>query len=108
MNRMREGSSKLSPGQFTIARLLACTLLAALAAWCVSVKLPVGLTVSPLGNRDILPLVLASLLLAAAVGVLFQGKPGVYSGLDIGCGILIALAIIGSICLAFWELWQWL
>jgi hypothetical protein len=105
---MGESSSKLSSGQFTIARLMGCMLLAALAAWCVAVKLPVTLTVSSLGNRDVLPFVLASLLLAAAVGVLARGRPGAISGTRLGCAVVIALAMFGPVCLGMWDLGRWL
>jgi hypothetical protein len=94
--------------QFTIARLLACTTLAALAAWTATVDLPFTLTVSALGERNILPFVLVSLLLAAAVGVLTKGKPGAIDGVRIGCGVLIAAAAIMSVCLTLRELIHWL
>src|SRR5687768_15957325 len=90
--------------QFTIAWIMACTLLVAFAAWVATFELPVTLTVPGAGNHNLLPFLLASLLLAAAVGVLIKGKPGVSEGVRIGCGLLIAGAGISSVILTFKEL----
>lgn len=94
--------------QFTIARLMACTLFVAFAAWAATVGLPLTLSVSPLGKRNVLPFVLATLLLAAAVGVLLRGKPGASDGVRIGCALLIGAATLLSIGLTLKELFDWL
>jgi len=94
--------------QFTIARIMACTLLVALAAWVATVKLPIGLTLSLTGDRNLLPFLLTTLLLAAAAGALIQGKPGAREGVRIGCGVLIAAALLASVGLTLIELWHWI
>ena len=106
---MDEHPSKLPRLQFTIARLMACTVLVALAAWTVTVDLPVGLTVSPLGDRDILPFILACSLLAAAFGALVEGKPGALAVCQIGGALtMVGVLILVPTCLMFWELIRWL
>ena len=97
--------------QFTIARLMACTLFVALAAWTATVDWSLSMHVSPLGNRNLLPFVFGSLLLAAAIGVLIKGKPGVPGGIRWGCGLLIAAALLvtlASALVALAEFVGWL
>ncbi len=94
--------------QFTIARLMACTALFALAAFVATVKLPVGLTESHFGEFDLLPIILITFLSAAAIGVLLQGRPGVKSGFQIGCALVLLTFIIVPIFVMFGELARWL
>lgn len=106
---MDERPSKLPRRQFTIARLMACTVFVALAAWAATVDLPIGLTISPLGDRDILPVVVECVLLAAAVGVLVQGKPGALAGLQIGGALaVVSIMLLVPISVSLWELVRWL
>ena len=106
---MDEAPSKLPRLQFTIARLMACTVFVALAAWTATVDLPFGLTISPLGDRDVLPFILACSLLAAAFGALVEGKPGALAGCQIGAALTMAgVLILVPICVMLWEFVRWL
>ena len=93
--------------QFTIARLLACTTFAALAAWTATAPIPVTVKVGAL-DFNLLPLILTTVLLVAAIGVLIQGKPGAVQGARVGCGILIAAFALASVAIAIAELIRWL
>jgi hypothetical protein len=104
-----EQPGRLLRFQFTIARLLACTVFVALAAWVWTLKLPITLTTSSLADRDILPYVAVSLLLATAVGSLLEGKRGAVDGVRIGCGlILFAILILVPLGIALTDLAQFL
>lgn len=98
--------------QFTIARLMACTLFVALAAWTATIDdWTLSMHVSPLGNRNLLPFVVGFLLLAAAIGVLIKGQPGMPGGIRWGCGLLVAAALlvtVASALVALGELVGWL
>ena len=88
--------------QFTLARLLACTTLVAVAAWATTLNLPISVSTPSLGDRNLSPGVIGCLLLAAAVGVLFHGKRGALDGARAGCGLL--LIVLGVVLPAFLAL----
>ena len=95
--------------QFTIARLLACTTFAALAAWAATAPIPLAVTVRAIDREfNLLPLMLTTVLLAASSGVLVRGKPGVSHGARVGCGLLIGAFALASVVIAILELVRWL
>jgi hypothetical protein len=93
--------------QFTIARLLATTTLVAVAVWVANLDLPVTVHVPSHEKINLLPYLLAGLLLAAAVGVLFKGRPGAREGVNVGCAIFLVLAMIAPLFFALRELYAW-
>ena len=94
--------------QFTIRRLLVCTALIGVAAWVSTVGLPIQLFLSVAGERDLVPAILASLLLAAALGVLLRGPRGARDGVRAGCGALTALAAALTLFAVLREVFDWL
>jgi hypothetical protein len=94
--------------QFTIARLLACTALVALAAWVAMHELPIEVHVPSESKLNLLPYILSGLLVASAVGVLFSGRPGARKGIKVGCAIFVALAAVVPTCFSLRELFSWL
>jgi hypothetical protein len=89
-NRLR------APWQFSIARILACTALVALATWAATNGVPFTLGAYPFEEYDLAPFIVVTVLLAAAVGALVGGKPGAAKGARAGCGVLILAVILGS------------
>ena len=94
--------------QFTIARTLFCTALIAVAAWASTVSLPVRLSMSIIGDQDIAPAILISLLLASSLGVLAGGRRGATDALRAGCALLILAAMVLTIFVALREVVVWL
>jgi hypothetical protein len=99
--------------QFTIARLLACTALFALAALVATAKLPFGLTLASssfaaLGEVDVLPIVGATFFAAIAIGVLLQGTPILKESGRFGCALLLLAIALVPIVLMFQSLARWL
>jgi hypothetical protein len=95
--------------QFTIARLLACTTVAALAAWTATARLPMTVTIRAMDREfNLLPLILTTILLTVAIGVLIHGKPGLAQWTRIGCGLSIAAFTLASAVLAIAEVVRWL
>lgn len=110
MHRMNEPSTRWPRFQFSTARLMACTFFVALAAWAATLRLPMKLNISTTGERDLLPLILAGVLLAAAIGSLVKGKSGAKEGAKIGCFLLfISLTLIVPILVGLTDLvvWVW-